>query len=564
MAGALPGSVDTAGGEVRRAGSWAATLTLAAITGAVTGAGVTAYELVTDRMLYERVLELPPVLQAILPAVGLAVALVVLRTIARGASPATADDYIRVFHRRDEQMDPMPVPGRMLAGIATLGSGGALGFEGPSLYLGAAIGSAFQGRFGRFFRRADAKTLMVAGAAAGVAAIFKTPATGAVFALEVPYQDDTAHGHLLPALTGAAVGYLVQVAVVGTAPLFPVSGTPPFDLRELGGALLLGLLCGLGARGFSWMVRQAKFLGQDHHPAVRVGLAGATLAALGGISWWLFGNMLALGTGYQVIERLGDPDMTVGLLAVLLVLRTLATGATLTGGGVGGLFIPLAVSGALVGRLIGVGLGLDTTTTLFAVVGVAAFLGAGYRTPLAGVMFVAEATGQPGFVVPGLLAAVASQLVMGDASVSLYQHTRRMGHLERRFSMAIASVIDAEVWTVPADSTLDEFLDSMLLSRQTVVPVVEDGNRYVGIARVDLLGAIPRDEWDRHAVGEVADVELPTARPDWTIREAVEAMERADTDVLAVVDDDRRYIGVVSIDEIVRLDEILARRDRPE
>ena len=96
------------------------------------------------------------------------------------------------------------------------------------------------------------------------------------------------------------------------------------------------------------------------------------------------------------------------------------------------------------------------------------------------------------------------------------------------------------------------------------MPVVEDGNRYVGIARVDLLGAIPRDEWDRHAVGEVADVELPTARPDWTIREAVEAMERADTDVLAVVDDDRRYIGVVSIDEIVRLDEILARRDRPE
>ena len=92
MAGALPGSVDTAGGEVRRAGSWAATLTLAAITGAVTGAGVTAYELVTDRMLYERVLELPPVLQAILPAVGLAVALVVLRTIARGASPATADE----------------------------------------------------------------------------------------------------------------------------------------------------------------------------------------------------------------------------------------------------------------------------------------------------------------------------------------------------------------------------------------------------------------------------------------------------------------------------------------
>ena len=86
----------------------------------------------------------------------------------------------------------------------------------------------------------------------------------------------------------------------------------------------------------------------------------------------------------------------------------------------GGLFIPLVVAGALLGRMavdvVGGG-----NTTLFVVIGVAAFLGAGYRVPLAAVMFVAETTGRPGFVVPGLLAAVAATLVMGRASVTTYQ-----------------------------------------------------------------------------------------------------------------------------------------------
>ena len=98
------------------------------------------------------------------------------------------------------------------------------------------------------------------------------------------------------------------------------------------------------------------------------------------------------------------------------------TTATVGGGGAGGLFIPLVVAGALTGRALG-GIAHALDTNLFVVVGVAAFLGAGYRVPLAGVMFVAETTGRPGFVVPGLLAAVAAELVMGRSAVTTYQQT---------------------------------------------------------------------------------------------------------------------------------------------
>ena len=107
------------------------------------------------------------------------------------------------------------------------------------------------------------------------------------------------------------------------------------------------------------------------------------------------------------------------LVLAMLVIRCVATSATVAGGGAGGLFVPLVVAGSLLGRAVGGAFG--DHTSLFVVIGVAAFLGAGYRVPLAAVMFVAETTGRPGFVVPGLLAAVAAELVMGHSSVTAYQ-----------------------------------------------------------------------------------------------------------------------------------------------
>ncbi len=397
---------------------------LAAVTGVVVGLGVAAFEWLTRQQLYDRLIGAPLALQAIAPLLGLVVAALALRFLAAGASPATADEYIKNFHDPHKPLDLKPVLGRIVAGVATLGSGGALGFEGPSLYLGAAVGSGLQRRWGRRFSPIDTKVLMVAGAAAGVAAIFKTPATGAIFALEVPYQDDTAHHMLLPALIAAATGYLTFVTIVGTTPLFAVDGSPPFDLRDLGGALLLGLVCGIGARGFAMLIRAAKQLAVVGHPAVRVAIAGAAMAVLFVASYAVFGVGVSNGAGYSAIDLVADPKISVWLLVALLAFRVAANAVTLAGGGTGGLFIPLVVAGAIVGKICAVAVG-DPASTLFPLIGVAAFLGAGYRTPLAGVVFVAESTGRAGFIVPGVIASVAAQLLMGHESVSAYQ--RRPG-----------------------------------------------------------------------------------------------------------------------------------------
>jgi CIC family chloride channel protein len=399
-------------------------LLLAAVVGALTGLGVAGFDAAVMAGV-DALDHAPLAVVALLPLAGLAVAALLLRYAGRGASPSTADEYLEAFHDPTRILGPRRIVARMMAGIATLASGAPMGLEGPSLYLGAGIGDVLERRIPRLFAT-HRRTLLVAGAAAGVAAIFKAPATGAVFALEVPYEDDFARHMLGPALVASATSYLVFVAFHGTDALLEVTGRPPFSFKDLTAAIALGLLAGAGARVFAWMLRRAKTISSVGPTWARVTAAGALLATIFVASRVLTGESLTTGPGYATIRWALDPGHGLWVVAAVLVLRCVATAVTVAGGGVGGLFIPLVVAGALTGRLVGGAVdALDSS--LFTVVGVAAFLGAGYRVPLAAITFVAEATGRPGFVVPGLLAAVVAELVMGGASVTTYQRRSATG-----------------------------------------------------------------------------------------------------------------------------------------
>lgn len=398
---------------------------LAAVVGLATGLGVAAFESIVVRSL-DSLDGLPLWVIAIGPLVGLSLAAVALRFIGPRTSPATSDEYLRAFHDPTHILGPRALAARMVAGVATLGTGTPMGLEGPSLYLGASLGDIVQRRFPRAFTARRQQLLLVAGAAAGVAAIFKAPATGAVFALEVPHQDEFARHMLGPALVASATSYLAFVAFHGTAPLFAVTGSPPFAFQEIVAALALGLLAGFGARLFAWMLRSAKHLAATVRVWIRVPAAGLGLVAIFVITRLLSGENLTTGPGYATLQWALDPAHSVWLVAAILVLRCVATTTAVAGGGVGGLFIPLVVAGALAGRMVAGAVDI-LDTSLFTVIGVAAFLGAGYRVPLAGVVFVAEATGRPGFVVPGLLAAVVAELVMGGSSVTNYQKKSDVG-----------------------------------------------------------------------------------------------------------------------------------------
>ena len=309
------------------------------------------------------------------------------------------------------------------------GAGCSIGLEGPSLYGGSTLGSQIQRRLPAPFRGSDHRTLLVAGAAAGVAAIFKAPATGAIFALEVPYRDDLARRMLLPALVASATGYFTFVSLSDTTPLLggTIIPVPQFEIRDLFGALAIGVACAIGARAFAKLIRLAKAFSVRSFP-IRIMSASATLIGLVLLSRELTGLPLSLGAGYEVLEEwlFVEADIALWLLIAVFIIRSFASAATLVGGGVGGVFIPLVVGGAIVGRAVGEVVHPERFS-LYTLIGIAAFLGAGYRVPLAAVMFVAESTGRPNFIVPALFAAVAAELVMGEQSITAFQ--RRPGQI---------------------------------------------------------------------------------------------------------------------------------------
>jgi chloride channel protein, CIC family len=532
-------------------------LVLAGLTGVLTGLGVAGFEWVTRDELFGGLRDQPIGVQFAAPLVGLMLAAAILRWLAHTTSPSTVDEYIHNFHETGRRLSLWPLPGRILASIVTLGSGGALGYEGPSIYLGAAVGSALQARFSRLFSRSDVKLLLVAGAAAGVAAIFKAPVTGLVFALEVPYQEDFARRMLLPAGIAAASSYVVFAAFYGTAPLIAVRGAPPFNFRDLAGAVVLGVICGVGARAFTRALVRAKKVAARTNPWIRAAAAGLGLGGLAAASYAAFGSALTLGPGYDNLEWAFNPRRAVILVVALLLMRAAATVLTVAGGGAGGLFIPLVVEGALVGRTLG---GLFRTaasgSNFFPLVGVSAFLGAGYRVPLAAVVFAAEASGRPGFIVPGLIAAMVSQLFMGSASASTYQMAVQAGHLERRFPLPLASALRTDVATAGPDMSLDEFFrDHAVGLREHATVVVEKG-RYLGVIRVEELADTPQERWATTPVSDVMRMDFPTADPRWHLRDALRAMEKADIDFLPVVEGER-FVGVVTTVEILKLDDIL-------
>jgi len=562
-------------------------LALSIATGALVALLIAGFEHLAQSVFLERITHRPLYQIAAAPAIGLVLTALLLHWIGRPTSPATSDEFIRVYHERSPRLPLRDLPAKLLAGVATIGFGGALGLEGPSIYAGSTAGLAVHERFRRWLRREDVRILLTAGAAAGIAAVFKAPATGVLFALEAPYRDDVTRRALIPSLLAAATSYVTYINIIGPdsvipflndpesrlglnlidAPLFTDDGLvwiardqlsalfSGVEINDIMGAVLLGVLAGLGGRFMAWLVRQAKSRARETSLILRLFVGGSLLAGLAVGADIAFDSPLTIGPGFRAMEWVVAPEHGLGLIALLFGLRIAATIVTLGAGGVGGLFIPLAVQGVILGAFVGQVVNADRPG-LYPILGLAAFLGAGYRAPISAVMFVAESTGGA-FVVPALIAAAVSQLVAGSSSVAEHQQHVRLGHLERRFTLPVTAAMATEVLTVPPDATLSEFVFLHVLGRRERSVAVVDGGTYLGMISLTELSEIDRSEWDDTTVGSVLRTDLPAAKPSWTLRDAIGTMGDTDVDVLAVTDADASFIGVIREDDILKLDEIL-------
>ncbi len=393
-------------------------LLLALATGVATGLCVALFQYLVSDLALPFLYETRRMwLYMVLPVVGLVLSSLCVRYLVPSREGTLTEAYIRTFHDPGGTMPARNFLGKALSSFITIIFGGNIGLEGPSIFMGATIGDRLEARFDQFFPREDRKMLLVAGAAAGLAAIFKAPLTGLVFAIEVPYKDSVRGRMLIPTFVASGSAYLVSVLLTGSEHIFAHASPQHFTPKDLFMAALLGLCCGIGARMFAWFHHFSKRTLQRMPAYARPLVAGIGVGLLTALVFQLFGEPFLYGPGYRVMHHVLLHTDPLWMLIILLTAKAVATGLTFAGGGTGGMFFPLAVMGAVTGTAF-THFVPGPTAALYPLIGTAAFLGAGYRTPVAAIAFVAETTGDPWALIPAMLAAVCSLIAMGDEGVS--------------------------------------------------------------------------------------------------------------------------------------------------
>jgi CIC family chloride channel protein len=382
------------------------------------GAGYTGYTI--------RLYEASPLAAFLLPFAGLVITGLLLRKYTSEPYLSGTEEVVNSYHG-EKGLGLRDGAVKFIASFFTIGLGGSSGLEGPSTNAGAVVGSwvwrRFSSRLG--LTKEDLRILLLVGASAGVAAIFKTPLTGIFFALEVPYRDHLASKAFLPSMIAGVTSYVTLASVEGTSPLFSFTqASSAFTLYDLALASLFGLVIGIIAVLFSSIYHAASaFLKNVRIPFMaRFALGGAGLGLIALAFRLYYDTPYTLGPGYQVIQGALSGTFAIQLLLAILVLRMLATTLTLGTGGMGGMFFPMVLFGALIGSAFGLALHLNIAVSVS--VGIAAFMSAGYKTPISAVTFVAESTGSVTYLVPAMIGSVVAYITSGTSSVSTEQKDR--------------------------------------------------------------------------------------------------------------------------------------------
>ncbi|HEY0264914.1 MAG TPA: chloride channel protein [Granulicella sp.] len=339
----------------------------------------------------------------------------------------STEEVIRSYHEHQGRIDMRPFAPKLLAAITTVGFGGSAALEGPSIYGGAAIGSWLWTRL-RHLRRfrldaRDRRIMLICGAAAGMSAVFRAPLTGIVFALEMPYKDDLAHESLLPALIASVISYVTMGAFLGSDALFGFrnTGSGTYTMRDLVWCAVLGALVGLVAMAFVITFRHLRSMvvrwSVPHWIKLTLGGLLTGLCGLGYLQIYP-GQLIPIGPNYEAVRDVLTTSHSSTELLTFGLFKLAATAFTLGAGGVSAMFVPLFLTGGNIGIAFAQSLVHSPEISLYAAVGMASFIAAAYKTPLAAVVFVAEATGGHAFIIPSLIGAAVAYAISGDASVS--------------------------------------------------------------------------------------------------------------------------------------------------
>ena len=446
-----------------------------------------------------------------------------------------------------------------LSAAIAIGTGGPFGAEGPIIQTGGAFGSLVGQAV--HTTASERKVLLACGAAAGMSATFNTPIAGVILAIELLLFEFKARS-FIPLVIASTLATAVHMQLLGAGPMFKVSAMDFGVPRALPFYLVLGMVCGLAAVGFSkllyWTEDQFEKLPVDELWWPAIGALG-----LGIIGYFV---PRVLGVGYDTIGDILNANLAWKLLLVVMLAKAVALVISLGSGTSGGLLAPMFMSSAAMGGIFAMGVdrifpAANLSAGAFALVAMGAVFGAASRATFAFIIFAFEITRDYNSVLPLMLVSVIADgiamLLMPRASIMTEKLARRGLHIHQDYEadvlqqMRVAETMDQEVPKIPADMKISELSDRIArrdpeVSRHQGMVILDTAGKLAGvITRGDVLRALDEDKTGSLTVLDAGTRHPIVTYPDELLHDASSKMLRNNIGRLPVVDrnDSKRVVG---------------------
>jgi len=443
-----------------------------------------------------------------------------------------------------------------LSAAISIGSGGPFGAEGPIIMTGGAIGSLFAQCF--HLSAAERKTLLVAGAAAGMTAIFGTPIAAILLAVEILLFEWKPRS-FVPVVLAVLVAFALRPSLIASGPMFATDLAIPSGIAPLIGAFGLGLATGLEAA----LLSTALYRIEDGFHRLRLHwmwwpALGSIVVGIGGLI-----DPHVLGAGYANIDALLGGGFGARAIISLLLVKAVVWLVSLGSGTSGGVLAPLLILGAALGCLVGQY--MPGSPGLWAMVGMAAIMSGAMRAPLTGALFAAELTGSFDALplcLAGAGAAYALSVLLMRRSILTEKIARRGRHILQEYSVdAMEFVQVGELMTsdpdmLSGDMRIEDARDFFENdARHRSYPVVDATGRLLGlVSRSDALrwrvetidgGTLLKDN--------LSDAAQPSAFPDSPSGMVADLIVQTGVGRIPIIArDSRRVVGILTRQDLLK------------
>ena len=446
-----------------------------------------------------------------------------------------------------------------LSSAIAIGTGGPFGAEGPIIMTGGAVGSLIAQLLP--VSDTERKTLLVAGAAAGMTTVFGTPIAAVMLAVELLLFEWTPRS-FVPVAAAAIVADVERTLLHLPSPLFPFNGEPVISPEMLGCWVLVGLLAGL----VSGVLTQLVYACEDMFQKLPIHwmwwpMLGGVVVGVGGLI-----EPHALGVGYDNIAAMLGGTMPPAASLLLLAVKAVIWSVALGSGTSGGVLAPLLIMGGAMGNALSPLLP-TAAPGFWALLAMCATMGGTMRSPLTATFFAVELTGNTHVLLPLIAACVTAHLVtvlLLRRSILTEKVARRGHHLAREYRvdpftlMRAQAVMVTEIETLPDSMTLHQvarFLSDPA-TRHPSFPVVDDGGRVLGV--VDPPQVLAWRRAGRHRAATLRELlagrKLVVAHPDEYLEAVIDRMMQANVAHLPVVARaDGRLVGYLTWKDLLRV-----------